>query len=154
LEQSAHHEARTHLTKGLALLQAWPATPARVQQELTLQLALGAALQATLGYSAPAVEQAYARARALCEQMGDTPQLFPALWGLWVFAVTRAELQRAQELCEQLLRLAHRTQDPVWRLEAHRALGETLLWRGEVISARAALEQGLVLYNPEQQQAY
>ena len=154
LEQSAHHEARAHLTKGLALLQAWPATPARVQQELTLQLTLGAALQATLGYSAPEVEHAYARARALCEQTGDTPQLFPALWGLWVFAVARAELQTAQELSEQLLRLAHRTQDAVWLLEAHRALGETLLWRGKVIPARAALEQGLALYDPGQQQAY
>ena len=38
---------------------------------------------ATKGHAAPEVEQTYARARALCAQVGETPQLFPTLWGLW-----------------------------------------------------------------------
>ena len=40
---------------------------------------------ATKGYAAPEVEKAYTRARELCQQVGETPQLFPVLWGLWVF---------------------------------------------------------------------
>ena len=40
---------------------------------------------ATKGYAAPEVEHAYTRARELCQQVGETPQLFPVLWGLWVF---------------------------------------------------------------------
>ena len=74
-----------HLTRGLELLATLPETPARDQQELDLQLALGPALMATKGFTAPEVEQTYARARALCAQVGETPQLFPTLWGLWRF---------------------------------------------------------------------
>jgi len=40
-------------------------------------------LSATRGMAAPEVEQTYARARALCEQVGETPQLFPTLRGLY-----------------------------------------------------------------------
>ena len=50
-----------------------------------LQIALGVPLMATKGYAAPEVERAYTRARELCQQIGETPQLFPVLWGLWGF---------------------------------------------------------------------
>ena len=39
---------------------------------------------ATKGFAAPEVEETYSRARALCTQVGDTPRLFPTLWGLSV----------------------------------------------------------------------
>ena len=38
------------------------------------------------GSAAPEVEQAYTRARELCLQVGETPQLFPVLFGLWWFS--------------------------------------------------------------------
>ena len=31
--------------------------------------------------------------RELCQQAGEAPQLFPVLWGLWVFYTARAEHQ-------------------------------------------------------------
>ena len=67
---------------------------------------------ATKGYAAPEVEQAYTRARELCQQVGETPQLFPVLFGLAAFHLVRGELQTARELSEQLLRLAQSVQDP------------------------------------------
>ena len=85
LQRSANLEAVQHLTTALELLAPLPETPARAQQELDLQIALGPAWMATKGIAAPEVEQTYARARALCEQIGDTPQLFPTLRGLWRF---------------------------------------------------------------------
>ena len=48
---------------------------------------------ATKGYAAPEVEHAYTRARELCQQVGETPQLFPVLWGLWLFYLVRGELR-------------------------------------------------------------
>ena len=84
----------------------------------TCRLALGPALMATKGYAAPEVEHAYARARELCQQVGETPQLFPVLLGLWRVLSARAELQTARELGEQLLSLAQRRQGPgapAWR---------------------------------------
>src|SRR5437016_3221509 len=78
-------EAVQHFTRGLELLTTLPETPARAQQELDLQIALGPVLMAAKGHAAPEVEQTYARARALCAQVGETPQLFPTLRGLCRF---------------------------------------------------------------------
>jgi predicted ATPase len=55
-------------------------------------LALGPALIATKGLAAPEVEQTYAEARALCAQVGETPQLFPTLRALCWFYQTRGVL--------------------------------------------------------------
>ena len=152
-ERSAYVEAISHLRKGLAVLQMLPDTPARLQQELALQTTLGPALIATKGYGAPEVAQAYTRARELCQQMGETPDVFPVLRGLWVFHEARAELQVARELAEQLLVLAQRLQDPVHLIEAYRALGNTLFWLGEFAPARGHLEQGIALYDFQQHRA-
>jgi class 3 adenylate cyclase/DNA-binding winged helix-turn-helix (wHTH) protein len=123
IERSAYVEAISHLTHGLEALQTLPETPERTLQELGLQTTLGFSLTATRGYAAAAVEQTYARARALCQQIGDTPQLFPLLWGLGTFYLNRGELQTALELRKQSLALAQRQQDPVFLLGAYSFLG-------------------------------
>ena len=153
LRRSAHADAITHLTKALALLPVLPETPERTQRELVVQTTLGPALMATRGYAAPDVEAAYARARALCQQVGDTPQLFQALWGLWYFYLVRAEFQTARELGEQLLHVAQRVQAPALLLLAHRVLGQTLAFLGEFSTAHVHLEREMTLYDPEQHRA-
>jgi predicted ATPase len=150
IQHSANLEAAGHLNKGLELLKTLPDNPERTQQELVLQTTLGPALMAIKGYAAPEVEQTYARARELCRQMGETPQLFPVLWGLWLFYTARAELQTARELGEQCLTLAQHQQDPTLLLAAHRALGQTLFYLGELALSRAHLEQGIALYDAQQ----
>jgi adenylate cyclase len=151
---SAHAEAMSNLTQALELLKTLPNTSERTIQELTLQRTLGVSLLATKGFAAPEVEHTYTRARALCEQVGDTQQVFPVLFGLWEFYEVRGDLQTARELAEQLLTLAQRQQDPALILQGHRALGDTLFWRGEFASALAHLEQGIALYDPQQHRAH
>src|SRR5262249_37503793 len=150
----AHVEAISHFTKGLQQLQLLPDTPTRAQQELTLQIALGPVLMASKGYAAPEVEQAFARARELCQRIGETPQLFPVLLGLRSFYTVRGEYHIARQLGEQLLRLAQRVQDPGLLLEAHHALGGTLYWMGEFASVREHVEQVLALYDPQQHRSH
>ena len=108
---------------------------------------------ATKGYAAPEVELVYARAQELCQQVGETPQSFSVLRGLWVVHEMRAELQTARELCEQLLALAQHLDDPDLRIEVHRALGNTLLWMGEFAHARQHLTKAVALYDPERHRA-
>jgi predicted ATPase len=153
IERSAPLEAIAHLSKGLEVLATLPDTPERAQQELGVQIALGQAWMAAKGFGAPEVLQAYAQARKLCQQVGETPQLFPVLWGLWRFYFVRAEHQTARELAEQCLSLAQRVHDPALLLVAHHALGGTVCFQGELSSARAHLEQGLALYNPQEHRA-
>jgi predicted ATPase len=129
------------------LLKTLPDTPNRTLQELDLQITLGAPLMATKGYGAAEVEKTYARARELCQQVGETPQIFPALLGLCGFYLVRAELQTAQELGQQILRLARSLQDRMSLLLAHFSLGPPLFWLGEFQSARTHLEAGSALYD-------
>ena len=82
--------------------------------------------------------------------MGETPQLFPVLWGLWAFYLTRAELQTARELGEQCLTLAESVHDPTFFLGAQIALGHTSLFLGEFASSHAYEERASALYDPQQ----
>jgi class 3 adenylate cyclase/predicted ATPase len=152
LRRSANTEAMQHFTRALALLATLPETPTRAQQELDLQLALGPVLMAAKGFGAPEVEQTYARARALCTQVGEIPQLFPTLRGLWRFYQSRGVLPAARELGEQLLWLAQRLGEPTHLLEAHEALGRTLFFLGDYAAARTHLEQGIALTDPAAEQ--
>ena len=153
IERSAHVEAISHLTKGLEVLTTLPDTPARAQHELTLHTALGVAVLATKGYAAPEVERVYARAREICRQVGDTPQLLPVLWGLWAFYEVRGELQTGLELAEQFSTLAQRCEDPALLLEACYVLGDTFFWLGAFGRARVHAEQGIALYEPQHHHA-
>jgi predicted ATPase len=152
-ERSAHVEAISHVTTGLALLQTLPETPERTQHALPLHLALGAALLVTKGHTAPEVEQAYTQARALCQQVGETPALVPALFGLWRFYIGRPQLHTARELGDTLLRLAQRADDPVLAVVAHYTLGFTWFCLGVLPAARTHLEACITRYTPDQRPA-
>lgn len=149
-QRSANLEAIQHLTQGLRLLTTLPETPVRIRQELALQIALGPVWMALKGFAAPEVEQAYTRAHILCEQLKDSPQRFPVLWGLWWFYTVRAAFQRARELAHQLLELAHSIHDAALVLIAHRSLAITSLWCGEWHVARTHAAEGIALYQTGQ----
>jgi TOMM system kinase/cyclase fusion protein len=150
IERSANLEAIEHLTKGLQLLTTLSDTPERLQQEMRIQMALGQAWMAAKGQGVPEVERAYSRARELCRQVGETPEIVPVLLGLWRFYVVRAEYQTARELAEQGLSLAQGVHEPALLLAAHYALGATVYLLGELTSARAHLEQALARYDRQQ----
>ena len=143
--RSAYVEALSHLTQGLEVVQTLPATRERTQHELGLQTAVGAAVIAMKGYAAPEVEQAYTRARALCQHLGDTARLLRVLLGLQAFYVVRGQFQTARELGEQCLALVQHEPNPTRLLHVHYALGVTWYHLGAFVAARAHLEQGMAL---------
>jgi predicted ATPase len=120
-----------------------------MEQAINIRVDLGPALIATSGFSAPEVEENYTCARELCDQLGETSQLFPVLWGLARMHDTRGELKEGRVLAEQLLNLAQRVQEPALLLEAHHELWANLSALGELTSARLHLEQGFLLYDPQ-----
>jgi predicted ATPase len=110
-------------------------------------------LSVTKGLAAPEVGAVRTRALELCRQVGETPQLFSALWGARSFYLMRAEFQTARDLAERLVLLAQQAQDPTLLLEAHTGLGSVLLSLGELGSARIHFEHALALYDPRQRRA-
>ncbi len=149
VERSANAEAVEHFSKALELLRTQPDTPARAQLEIELQLALGAPLLMIKGHTAPEVEQAYAWAYELCQQVGDPVQYFSALVGLWRFHLNQAHLGTARQLAEQCLTLAEEHQAPDLEQEAHLMSGLTLFYLGELVPALTHLERSLALYQSQ-----
>jgi predicted ATPase len=145
---SAYQEGRDHLTRGLALLMTLPESPKRARQELALQLALGMAWMGDI--PGPEWEDAYTRARELCQKTGQTAQLSRVLDELSVLHFVRAEHQRARELAEEALSLAQRVKDPLLVALAQWQLGAFLLGLGEHTTAHTHLEQVIAFYSPEQ----
>ncbi|AUX45939.1 uncharacterized protein SOCE26_074410 [Sorangium cellulosum] len=148
IHRSADVEAARKLREALALVASLPESPERARLELTVRTTLGVALIATRGYSAPEVEQTYARALELAKRVGESHELFLVVWGLWLFFLVRAKYDDARALADQLLRLAEGSRDDGMRMCAHIAQGNTRLMLAEFEGARSHLEQGAELYDP------
>jgi predicted ATPase/DNA polymerase III delta prime subunit len=145
VQSSANVDAIGHFTKALQLLGRVSDPSTREQLELSMQVGLGGALMATKGYAAPEVESAFARARCLCQQMSQSPQLVPVLFGLFMFYIVRGQYKTAHELGEQLLALAEQEDIPPFLIDAHVLLGGALFYRGEFGQAQHHLEWALSL---------
>jgi predicted ATPase/class 3 adenylate cyclase len=147
--RSAYREAVAYFTSALEALGHLPETRETLERAIAVRIDLGPALIATTATTAQEVEQTYIEARAICERLGDTPQLFPVLWALARIHDSRGELNMGRELGEQLLNLAGRAQEPALLLEAHHELWANLSALGELTSAWTHLEQGFALYDPQ-----
>jgi predicted ATPase len=139
----AHAEATSHLNKGLALLHQLPVTPEHLRQELRLQFALAVSLAAVRGISTLEVREAYVRAQALAEQVGDDQERLVAMAGLHISEITRGRIQAAYDLAVQGLALAERIGDPSGLVEAWGRLGTALFHLGQWQASRGYLEQAL-----------
>jgi predicted ATPase/predicted Ser/Thr protein kinase len=150
LQKSANAEAIVHFKKALELLNKFPASPERTGQELALQLPLAVAMMSLRGYTDTKVGEAFTRAHELCKQIGETPQIVLALYGLWAFYCVRSEYEPATQLAEQILRLAPKTDDPILFLPlAHNNRAFTYGPMGEFQQALKHAEKALSFYDPQ-----
>jgi class 3 adenylate cyclase/tetratricopeptide (TPR) repeat protein len=147
MQRSANQEATAHFTRGLALIETLPDTPERTQEHLTLQTALGSVLVLTKGLGAREVQEAYDRARLLCRQLDDTPQLFTILLGLSGYYLQQEEMTTSIELAQQSLVLAEKARDSGRMLAAHSRLGSSWFFRGQPLRADEHCRRGIALYD-------
>lgn len=143
----AHREAADHLRRALRLLDSVSEEGARVELELEIQTALGAALVVTDHYSGTRVWETYTRARDLCGRLGRTPTP-PILRALALAALMRSRLPEVLDLARQLLRAAERDADPMLEVESHYVLGVAYYWQGRMPLALSHLERALEHYDP------
>ena len=148
LRRSANQEAIVHLRRALQAISHVPNKGERAKIEVELHVGLGAAFIAMRGFGAPEVLAAYAKAEALCDQMGERPDLFPALWGQWMFRAGRGETRVTRRLCNKLLSLADKYDDSSLKIQAHHATWSTAFVCGEFASARAHAADALKLFDP------
>jgi tetratricopeptide (TPR) repeat protein len=147
--RSADVEAARHLRRALALAESLPEARERDELELDLCVELGGALVATSGYGAAECRDLFARARALCDRLGDgTPQLFPVLYGQWSYEHVNGRPTLSIDIAEQFLDRAERTGDRALTMIGDRLIGFSLLTRGRADRALMHLRRALAAYEP------
>ena len=90
---------------------------------------------------APEAGEAYTQAYALCQQLGETPWLFEALWGLTLFHCIAGAVVHREQVRPGALRPGATPARPRPRAEGPFALGLYAFAHGDFVAARAHLEE-------------
>ena len=109
--RSANLEAIAHLRRGIEVTGRLPAGEGKDRAELDLQLILGPCLIATQGPAASEAVATFARARELCERLGEPPEYLQVMFWLATVSVVRGELPQALEAVAALLSAAEARND-------------------------------------------
>ena len=146
--RSAMAEAAAQFQKGLDQLALLPDDPNRKRQELELRSSLSAVLIAVKGFAASETGDAFARARKLWEQLGSPGEFLQIPYGQSRYHMNRGELDLAQRLDKDLLRLSQQRNDAAGLVLGHYSSGRTQVFAGRFASSRSQLEEAVALYNP------
>lgn len=147
----SNSDAVGHFKKGLAALSTLPESPERDLTELSLQIPLGSAYQAILGYAAPDVGPTFARAREICQKVGSPSDLFAIMWGNWTWHLVRGELILTSELADEMMTYAEYTADGGMLMEAHVVVAVTQYFRGDFSGCRKNCEAAIARFEDKEQ---
>lgn len=139
--RSANLEAIAHLQRGIEAAGHLPAGARKDRLELDFQFALGPCLIATQGPASNKAMATFARARELCERLGDAPEQLQVMFWLTTASVIRGELPLAQETIAALLSIAEARGDRPALLNAMRGQGMIRLFMGHLTGAREVIER-------------
>jgi predicted ATPase len=147
LQRNAHMESVAHVRNGLRLIGELPDNSERTRNDLDLEITLIPALIAANGYAAPEVEVSCKRAMELCDTVGEAPQKFPALFGLWTFHCVRANHATSLELACEFLKLADAAKNEALILEGYLIVGIAHFFQGHLSEALASLDKCIGSYD-------
>ncbi len=147
VRRASNREAIGHFGRALALLDKQPLGMSRSRSELGILSHLGPALMSVHGWSAPEVGRAFERAEDLARQLESSVDLAPPLAGLWLFRTTRGQFSRAEEITNELFKVAHDLGDPDLLLQAHHCSWPIRWFRGAFADAEAHADAGIRLYD-------
>ena len=153
IARSAMVEAVEQLGQGLEALAGLRDGSERRRKELDLQIALGGALIGLKGHGAEETGHAFARARALCHEVGDAQRLMPVLGGQLGFDIQRGAPRAAHEIASAMLELAEQHADSSLLIQAHRGMSSAALELGHFAVAREHAERLLAIYDPARHSA-
>jgi len=142
----AYKEAIAHCEAAIRLCRLIGDERVQQRREAQLQLQLGQALLASLGYQAPEAMAAFDRARTLAEAVGEFSVLMPAIWGSWanryISGVDTADL------AVRLGELTASRDDSGSRCVALRMLALERFHAAQYESSLDLVRQALAIYDP------
>jgi len=143
--RSAYKEAAAHFTAALAEARK---LPDHARRELALLLKLHPALSVVKSPQSAEVQESAARAYALAENLGDSPERFRATWNLWLSDNMGKRRDEAGVHAEELVALGQRLGDDDLLLEAIHCRWSTALFRGDLAVAFTDTREGARRYDP------
>ena len=145
--RSANLEAIAHLRRGIEVTGRLPASDGKDRSELDLQLVLGPCLIATQGPATSKAVATFARARELCERLGEPPEYLQVMFWVATASVVRGELPQALEAITALLSAAEARGERPALINAIRGRAMILMFMGRFVEAREALERAVEVFS-------
>jgi len=149
LRNDALMESIEHFTKALELIHTLPESPQRDGMELGAQVLRAVPLTLTRGWANPDVGTAYERARELTKRLGESPQMFLALVGVFTYYLVRGDFRQASEIGDVNFSVAQQSEDPELILEASQDRGAAHFYMGQLEDSLPHLARVDELYVPE-----
>jgi class 3 adenylate cyclase len=154
LSQSAPVEAERHASKGLSLIPTIAEGRERDALELSLLVARAYALVPLKSITAPETFEVMSAAKRLLDRgVGTDLQRVSVLFGLCSEATLRARMQPALDFAHQIIEVAERQDDPIFRLVAYRMLATNQFYAGHNRLALDSLSRARQYYDPTRQRA-
>jgi tetratricopeptide (TPR) repeat protein len=137
----ADEEAVALLTRAISLLIRLPEGESRDGRELRMQVGLGVAAAASRGWAAEMAGEAFARAADLTPRDAEiSPELLTTEWGTFAYHAVRGNLERAAEVAERFLHVAHREEHPEALIVSRFNAALVRFHRGRLSEAHALIE--------------
>ena len=133
--RSVYVEASVHLSTALSELNKLSESDVRDQWKLEILVESITPVIAIKGYACPELEGIYRQALALCDRVGDTPQIYPALYARWVGMLATGRLPLAQQYAYELLEFAKKREAEDQVVMAWRCVGTVLVMRGDPVNS-------------------
>jgi predicted ATPase/class 3 adenylate cyclase len=150
-QRSANLEAIAHLQRGIELTCRLPADEGRDRSELDFQLVLGPCLIATHGPAASTALATFARARELCERLGEPPEYLQVRFWLATVSVVRGDLPQALEAVERMPSDAEARGNRGALINVIRGRAMILMFMGRIVEAREELERAVEMFGASEE---
>ena len=141
IQRSALIEAVSHLSSAIEALELLPESDETRRQKLDLLVAKITPVAGARGYSSVEIEELHNEAVALCEVIGDTPQIFPVLYAKWIQAFASGQMSNAVDRAEQFLSQATKQNAEFPTIQGRRVLGASLVMIGKPHAAVKHFEE-------------
>lgn len=150
----AFREALSLADRGLKGLKGLPADPGTLQLELGLLMIRGLALRWVKGWAAPELESTFDRARHVCLQLDDPPEVFPVVWNLTFFNMIRGNLSAVLDQVPALTAMASGSPETAFLMAVNHVSGVTNEALGRLHDSTKQLEKARALHDLNRHSTY
>jgi tetratricopeptide (TPR) repeat protein len=150
LRRYAMKEAIAHYSNAMRVVSTLPDSTLRAELELATHLALGLALQISLGPSTKESGAHYEQALAISQSLNKVDrERFLATWGIWFYCAMTGRTAESYRHADDLVAIARKLDDPDLLLEAFHARIPGLQRRAVFPEIKEASEEVIRRYSRE-----